>query len=106
MTEQLAARARSEACAKAKEAQELEARAYREKEAVKWAVQEYNRLVQVFAKHREAFIARHGREPTKMRELNSSHRNAWNRRLELRKEFPGRPWNDTRSYEGSSSSAS
>ena len=53
-----------------------------EYEKVRCAIERFNRV----------FVARHGREPRSMREISQEHREAWERRTALRKEFPGRPW--------------
>ena len=94
MTEQLAQQARAAATEAAKNAAVLEAQACAEQERVRAACDEYVQLRCAIARFNEVFKARHGREPRSLREVTVPHRKAWERRVELRKEFPGRPWGD------------
>ena len=48
-------------------------------------------------------MALHGREPASLRECPAHLRAAWDRRLALRAEFPGRPWDKGEGQAGSAS---
>ena len=78
----------------AKAAAELEAQAAIEAERVNAAVAEYNALRRTIRMDSNAFKSRHGREPKSLSECSARYRAAWKRRVELRREFPGRPWGD------------
>ena len=92
LTQQLAQQARVSAAEAAQNAARLEAEACAEQAGLRAACQEYARLKRTIALCLEVFRAKRGRDPRDMREITEPHRRAWKRRIELRREFPGRPW--------------
>ena len=93
-TQALAAEAQRAANAAIETASRLEAEAKIEQQKIEAACVEYNALRRTIKLCTDAFKARHGREPKSLREVSDRHRDAWKRRVELRKEYPGRPWGD------------
>ena len=68
----LAARARADAVAKAREAAKLESRAYAEQQRIHEAAAEYKRLRKAIDLYEKAHVARHGRRPRGLSEMSRS----------------------------------
>ena len=104
-TEALAKDARQKAAEAAQAATELEAQAAVESRRVDAAVAEYQTLKSIIKKGYAGFRAQTGHEPRKLSECPDDVRAAWKRRMELRREFPSRPWAKDNGEGGGSSSA-